>query len=216
MSTLLNSLIDFFNFVGSLVCHQRLEKTLIIDGRFLPVCARCTGAYLGFLIGYVVLFFRKKKANGPPNLWATSLLFVPMIIDAGTQALCIRESTNQLRLLTGLFFGVAILPFLIYILQLAPGTQHLPILSVISPKNPQIDNVKNPWITSKTLLLGALICLVTFFAINYATNSSNLYLYWVITFSIVSSITVHIFLLPTLILGSFVFEFLKSRTSHMR
>jgi len=215
MSALLEQILNFFGFIGSLVCHQRTEKTLIVGGRFLPVCTRCTGAYLGILIGYFILFFRKKKAKGPPNLWGTLVLSMPMIIDTVTQTLGIRESTNSLRLITGLFFGVALLPFLIYMLQLVPRMQHFPLLSVISPKKPQIDDVKNPWISSKALLLGALTCLGTFFAINYATSSSKPYLYWIIAFPIVFSIIAHIFLLPTLILGSLVYDFLKSRATRV-
>lgn len=215
MSALPEQVLNFFDFIGSLVCHQRTEKTLIVGGRFLPVCTRCTGAYLGLLIGYVILFFRKRKAKGPPNLWATLVLSMPMIIDTVTQTLGMRESTNSLRLITGLFFGIVLLPFLIYVLQLVRGTQQLTILSVISPKKPQIDDIKNPWISSKALLLGALTCLSTFFAINYATNSSNPYLYWIIAFSIAFSIIFHIFLLPTLIFGSLVYDFLKSRATRV-
>ena len=33
--------------VGSLLCHQRPERSFFIGGRQLPVCARCTGLYLG-------------------------------------------------------------------------------------------------------------------------------------------------------------------------
>lgn len=215
MSVLPEQVLSFFDFIGSLVCHQRTEKTLIVGGRFLPVCTRCTGAYLGLLIGYVILLFRKKKAKGPPNLWVTLVLSMPMIIDTVTQTLGMRESTNSLRLITGLFFGVVLLPFLIYVLQLVPGTQHLTILSVISPKKPQIDDIENPWMSSRALLLGALTCLGTFFAMNYATNSSNPYLYWIMAFPIVFSIIPHIFLLPTLILGSLVYDFLKSRATRV-
>jgi len=32
--------------VGSLICHQRPDRSFFVDGHQLPVCARCTGLYL--------------------------------------------------------------------------------------------------------------------------------------------------------------------------
>jgi len=209
----LHQIIHFFNFIGSLVCHQRPERTLIIGGQHLPVCARCTGGYLGFLVGYVVLLFRRKDAKGPPSLWMTMMLSTPMIIDVFMQVLYIRESTNSWRLLTGLFFGVATLPFLVYVLQLVPITRRLPVFSHVSPKSPQIDDFWDPWISSKALFLGALICLLVFFVMIYSPAVSSPLLYWIITPPLVFSIILHIFLLPPLLLVSAVYEFLSSRIS---
>ena len=36
---------------GSLVCHQRVERTFRISGAPMPVCARCTGIYLSGALG---------------------------------------------------------------------------------------------------------------------------------------------------------------------
>ena len=36
---------------GSLVCHQRPERSFYRDGAQLPVCARCLGLYVGGLAG---------------------------------------------------------------------------------------------------------------------------------------------------------------------
>src|SRR6478672_7529764 len=33
--------------VGSLVCHQRADRSFYLIGGQLPVCARCTGIYAG-------------------------------------------------------------------------------------------------------------------------------------------------------------------------
>ncbi len=37
--------------ICSLACHQAAARTLFLAGRMLPLCARCTGIYAGFLIG---------------------------------------------------------------------------------------------------------------------------------------------------------------------
>src|SRR5688500_17600845 len=32
---------------GARVCHQRPDRSFVVDGRPMPVCARCTGLYTG-------------------------------------------------------------------------------------------------------------------------------------------------------------------------
>ena len=36
---------DFIFAVGSVICHQRPERSFLMAGHPLPVCARCTGIY---------------------------------------------------------------------------------------------------------------------------------------------------------------------------
>jgi uncharacterized membrane protein len=46
----------FFAFLyasGSVICHQLPERSFFLDGRQLPVCARCTGLYLSGAAGVV-------------------------------------------------------------------------------------------------------------------------------------------------------------------
>ena len=37
---------EFIFAVGSVICHQRPDRSFFVDGHQLPVCARCTGLYL--------------------------------------------------------------------------------------------------------------------------------------------------------------------------
>jgi hypothetical protein len=37
--------------LGSLVCHQRPERSFFSCGRKWPVCGRCAGIYMGFALG---------------------------------------------------------------------------------------------------------------------------------------------------------------------
>jgi uncharacterized membrane protein len=39
---------------GTLICHQRADRSFHIGGAQMPVCARCTGLYVGALMGVVV------------------------------------------------------------------------------------------------------------------------------------------------------------------
>jgi uncharacterized membrane protein len=48
---------------GSVICHQLPERSFFLDGRQLPVCARCTGLYLSGAAG-VLAWLIWKGARG--------------------------------------------------------------------------------------------------------------------------------------------------------
>ncbi|MCX7708560.1 MAG: DUF2085 domain-containing protein [Clostridia bacterium] len=106
----------FFRIIGSVVCHQLPERTLLVGGAPLPFCARDTGIYLGFFLGWMYLGIKNKhKADAPPGLGLTAvlcLLMLPMLIDGGTSYLGLRNTTNEIRLFTGTFFGMS-LPYVL-------------------------------------------------------------------------------------------------------
>jgi len=209
MSYIEDTLVHIFNNIGNLVCHQIPERTLWIGGRYLPVCARDTGAYLGFYIGYLLLSMRKKEACGPPNLWVSLFMIAPMIVDAGIQFIGLRTSTNELRLITGLLFGAALAPFLVYSLAQIPTSRRLPILRNFLPKSVNLDD-KNSWLSHQALGFGLLIAVALFFLINSITGSTNHIFYWLLSSLIIISVVLHIFLLPIFLAISFL-AYLKKR-----
>lgn len=209
MSYIEKTLVYIFNSIGHLVCHQLPERTLWIGGRYLPVCARCTGAYLGFYIGYLLLPMRKKEACGPPNLWITLFMVAPMILDAGTQIIGLRTSTNELRLVTGLLFGVALAPFLVYSLAQIPTIRRLPILRNFLPKRVALDD-KNPWLSRQALGFGLMIALALFFLINSIVGSTDNLFYWLLSPLTIFSVILYIFILPIFLVISLI-AYLKKR-----
>ncbi|MDP6582130.1 MAG: DUF2085 domain-containing protein [Vicinamibacterales bacterium] len=48
--------------VGSLICHQRSDRSFRPWGVQMPVCARCVGLYLGAAVGVVLAGARKTKS----------------------------------------------------------------------------------------------------------------------------------------------------------
>ena len=94
------------------VCHQFDSRSLHIETIKFSVCARCTGIYNGFLIGLLLLPFLKKYEINRTKLWLI-LSVIPIIIDVGFSVFTLYESTNLLRIGTGLFFGV-VSSFLLY------------------------------------------------------------------------------------------------------
>ncbi|MGQ9479380.1 MAG: DUF2085 domain-containing protein [Thermoproteota archaeon] len=185
------------------------ERTLRVGGYLLPVCARDTGGYIGLLLGYFLLFTRRKKACGPPNLFITLLTTMPMIIDAGTQWMGLRSSTNDLRLLTGLLFGVFLTPLLIYLLAIIPSSRKLPVLGALLPERVELD-CKDRWISNRSLTIGFITVCVSFFAINSIVGSDNPVYYWILSTIIVSSVIWHIFLIPLLIITLSILEIKRS------
>ncbi|MBU7015015.1 MAG: DUF2085 domain-containing protein [Theionarchaea archaeon] len=88
----------FLYLFFSPICHQLPERSFYIVGHQLPVCARCTGIYLGAFVGSLI------ASETPPSRWVLMVAIFPLLLDGGTQLL-FRESTNTLRLATGLAAG---------------------------------------------------------------------------------------------------------------
>lgn len=89
------------------LCHQRPERSFFIEGHKIAVCERCIaiyGASLALLAVYGVL--RSTVALTPPCLLWPLLEALPMAVDGGTQLVGLRESTWQLRVITGVLFSL--------------------------------------------------------------------------------------------------------------
>ena len=90
----------------SSLCHQRSERSFFVWDHQIAVCARCTFLYIGFLTGMLFYSFRFGKGV---SIKVVLIFGAPLIVDGMTQLL-FRESTNDIRALTGFLLGV-ILPF---------------------------------------------------------------------------------------------------------
>jgi len=208
------TLVDALNFIGGLVCHQMPERTLQVGGRLLCVCARDTGIYLGLLVGLSLLPMRRRGASGPPNLYVTLAMILPMIIDGATQAIGLRTSTNELRLITGLLFGTATSPFLVYLLPTLPLSLKLPMIRALIPPEVRLDD-RRSWLALHVFALGLGIDLVAGCIVSSLVGSNNQLLYWLFSFLILTSLVLTIFLMPVLLLLSGLI-YLKERSGIRR
>jgi uncharacterized membrane protein len=60
---------------GSLVCHQRPDRSFHSHGAQWPVCARCSGLYLSAAIGVVFVWLRPRAARAVPfHTWQRILV----------------------------------------------------------------------------------------------------------------------------------------------
>lgn len=84
-------------------CHQKPERSFCLWRYQFPVCARCTGVILGYILavpGSFLFGFSKLVA-----LAGSMILFVDWFL----QTLKIKESTNTRRILSGVCGGYALM-----------------------------------------------------------------------------------------------------------
>jgi uncharacterized membrane protein len=118
---------NFLDFLGRAICHQLEERSLVVSGEALVVCARDTGIYIGIFSTLIYLhFFKREKNMTIPSIKISFLLLlflVPLIIDGLGSYLNVFESTNVRRLVTGTLFGF-VLPYFIYPLLSKKALDH--------------------------------------------------------------------------------------------
>jgi uncharacterized membrane protein len=94
-------------------CPDEYTRAPILDSDNGPaykfhVCARDLPLYLAAFIGGIAVYFTKwKDAKRTPNPVFFILALIPIALDGGTQLIGLRESTNELRAITGAIAGFA-------------------------------------------------------------------------------------------------------------
>lgn len=106
---------EFLQWLGYGLCHQLPERSFFGGGLQVPVCARDTGIYVGFAVAMlvIVLVHRGHPTSIPPIRVTIVLagLLALMGLDGITSYAGWRETTNELRLATGLGAGYALAAF---------------------------------------------------------------------------------------------------------
>ena len=114
------SLLEKADLVGYAICHQIPERSFVLGGRPLPLCARCTGTFLGALVGLAAIALRRRRraSRMPPvsvlgllvgffALWAFDGLNSYLTLFPGASHLY--EPQNWLRLTTGMLNGLVLI-----------------------------------------------------------------------------------------------------------
>lgn len=99
-----------------LVCHGIDARSLAIAEMPMPICARCFALYVGGLAGIAAFLALGVRRRLPLAFLVIAL--VPMAIDGLSQAAGLRESSNALRVATGLVAGAAAI---VWLLSRVPG-----------------------------------------------------------------------------------------------
>jgi uncharacterized membrane protein len=104
---------ELLHGLGFGLCHQLPERSFAFGGLQWPVCARCSGIYLGLVCALIALLlaYRGRQRGGGPAwpFWPfLALALAAMAYDGFSSYLGWRPTTNLLRLLTGVAVGAAL------------------------------------------------------------------------------------------------------------
>ena len=109
--------------IGYAVCHRIAIRSFHLGERPLPLCARCSGMYLGAVTGILYQMIRFTRRGGLPNLktgWPFLFFAAAWVFDGVNSYLHffpgvngLYEPTNTLRLITGLGMGLSISAILV-------------------------------------------------------------------------------------------------------
>jgi uncharacterized membrane protein len=95
----------FIYTTGDRLCHQKTDRSFQINNNQMPFCSRCTAIWTGMTIGIGLMIFYKIPLNNK-FLIAIILSIVPIGIDGFGQLFGFWESTNIIRIVTGLLIGI--------------------------------------------------------------------------------------------------------------
>jgi uncharacterized membrane protein len=112
----MEALHDILMFLGSSVCHQIAERSYTFGDYQTPLCARCLGFHVGFLLSAAYIWAGPlRRASGLPSrrdLVVLGLLMSVAFADAVLSYSGLSPSDNPRRTLSGLCLGVT-LPFVV-------------------------------------------------------------------------------------------------------
>ncbi len=88
-------------YAGDMMCHQKEDRSILLNDNQIAVCARDLGLFLGVPLGFLFLWMSPRQVP-----WIIIIaVMVPMVLDGGIQLITDYESNNIMRVATGLFAG---------------------------------------------------------------------------------------------------------------
>ncbi len=98
--------------ITSYLCHQQPSRCFFIGEQMLPLCARCTGIYTGFLIAFLFLWItalKKKFLHFSKKVSVISSIFLfILLIEGFLSSKEILTAGNNIRFLLGLLGGSSV------------------------------------------------------------------------------------------------------------
>jgi uncharacterized membrane protein len=109
--------------VGYAICHRIVARSYLIGAEAMPLCARCTGIYLGVMTGLMFHLVRGRLQASKLPPWPIAVILalgaLTMVFDGlnsygnllGFEALYTTQ--NWMRLVTGTLCGLAVITFIL-------------------------------------------------------------------------------------------------------
>ena len=130
-------LLDKADKVGYAVCHRITLRSFLIGERQMPLCARCTGQYLGAVVGLLYLLGRGRSRASEfpaPAVLTALVLFLGIWAFDGVNSYLtlfpgaphLYEPHNILRVSTGLLQGFAVISLVWPVFNLTAWAQPEP------------------------------------------------------------------------------------------
>jgi len=112
---------------GSLVCHQRPDRSFHVAGVQMPVCARCLGLYSAGAAGAAVAWIRRRRSNARRARIIFGLAALPIAVTVALEWMNVLATSNPTRLLSGVPLGFVAGWILVSLLLMDPlQTAHTP------------------------------------------------------------------------------------------
>jgi uncharacterized membrane protein len=117
-----STLLGKADFVGYAICHKIPERSFPLGDGHFPLCARCTGTFLGAIVGLVVMLIlgrRRASRMAPVPILGILVAFIGFWGFDGVNSYLtffpgapnLYEPRNWLRLTTGMLNGLALIVF---------------------------------------------------------------------------------------------------------
>lgn len=91
--------------IGARICHQRPERSFSIAGVQMPVCARCTGLYVGGAIGLLLGWSLRRQWPAATTRAILVAGLTPIAVTVALEWAGLIETSNLVRSMTGLPAG---------------------------------------------------------------------------------------------------------------
>jgi uncharacterized membrane protein len=92
---------------GAVVCHQRPERSFVVFGRPMPVCARCTGLYASALGGAVLALVLAVPIAAGRARWILGLAVAPTLATVILERAGLAAPSNEARAIAAIPAGIA-------------------------------------------------------------------------------------------------------------
>ena len=90
---------------GTFICHQRPDRSFFVHGHQVPVCARCTGLYVGASVAAPLALALAAAVPGARARWLIGFAAIPTIVTWSLEFIGTAHFSNISRFLAALPLG---------------------------------------------------------------------------------------------------------------